>query len=165
VPVPVIGNGDLLHGHEIRARLGDRRVAGVMVARGALIKPWLFRDAQDGDRDPSADERLALYRRYVALGLAHWGDDDHGRARLREFLRWHVGFWCRFAPRRPDGSYPTMQQREAARLPDSALDALLARSDDAALDYVTDELLAGGDLSRPPAAGESQAEPDPVEAG
>jgi len=42
---------------------------------------------------------------------------------------------------------------------------LLARSDDAAIEYMTDELLNGGDLSRPPAVGAAAAETDLVEAG
>lgn len=165
VPVPVVGNGDLLFGHEIRARLAAGGCAGVMIARGALIKPWIFREAADGYRDLTADERLTIYRRYVALGLEHWGDDAHGRTRLREFLRWHAGFWCRYAPARPDGTWPTMQQREGAWRTRSPLEALLARSDDAALDYVTDELLSGGDLSQPPGIGAAARETDLVEAG
>jgi tRNA-dihydrouridine synthase 3 len=165
VPVPVVGNGDLLFGHEIQARLASGGCAGVMVARGVLIKPWLFREAAEGYRDLTADDRLAIYRRYVALGLEHWGDDEHGRKRLREFLRWHVGFWCRYAPQRADGSWPTMQQRESAWDTRSPLEALLARSDDLAIDYVTDELLTGGDLSQPPAPGAASEETELVEAG
>ena len=165
--VPVVGNGDLLFGHEIRARLAGGGCAGVMVARGALIKPWIFREAAGGDEDITAEERLAIYRRYVALGLEHWRDDEYGRTRLREFLRWHVGFWCRYAPQRPDGSWPTMQQREGAWETRSPLEALLARSDDAALDYVTDELMSGGDLSQPPESnsGTATEESEVVEAG
>jgi len=111
-----------------------------------------------------------IYRRYVALALEHWGDDDHGRTRVREFLRWHVGFWCRYAPQRPDGTFPTMQQREGSWATRSPLETLLARTDDAALDYVTDQLLSGGDLSQPPAqdiqaAGDPANAPEPVEAG
>jgi hypothetical protein len=43
-----------------------------------------------------------------------------------------------------------MQQRESAFLPRDPLEALLARSDEAALDYVTDRLLDGGDVEAPP---------------
>ena len=166
VSVPVVGNGDLLFGHEINERLSAGGCTAVMVARGALIKPWIFREAAHGDEDLSADDRLAIYRRYVALGLEHWRDDEYGRTRLREFLRWHVGFWCRYAPQRPDGTWPTMQQREGTWATRSALESLLARTDDAALDYVTDQLMSGGDLSQPPAAGAAaQDQPDLVEAG
>lgn len=146
VPVPVIGNGDVLFPHEFRDRLAASGCAAVMTARGALIKPWIFREVAEGYRDITAEERLAVYRRYVALGLEHWGDDEHGRTRLREFLRWHLGFWCRYAPQRPDGSWPSMQQRESAFVPRSPLEALLARTDDVALDYVTDALLNGTEV-------------------
>ena len=141
--VPVIGNGDLLFGHQIANARERAGCAGVMVARGALIKPWIFREAAEGYRDVSAEERLAIYRRYVALALEHWGDDEHGRSRAREFLTWHLGFWCRYAPRREDGSYPVMQEREAKRDCAPALDALLARTDADAHRWLADLLLAG----------------------
>jgi hypothetical protein len=89
---------------------------------------------------------VTIYRRYVELAIAHWGDDEHGRSRVREFLRWHVGFWCRYARRRDDGSWPTMQRREDAPVLRSPLEVLLARTDDGALDYVTDRLLGGEPL-------------------
>jgi len=160
VPVPVVGNGDLLFPHEIAAARARSGCAAVMAARGVLIKPWLFREASEGYLDLDGEARVAIYRRYVALALKHWGDDDHGRARVREFLRWHLGFWCRYARRRDDGSWPSMQQREAAPVLRSPLEALLARSDDGALDYVTDRLLAGAALEpsdAPPAAAAANA--------
>jgi tRNA-dihydrouridine synthase 3 len=150
LPVPVIGNGDLLFPHEVRDRLAASGCAAVMTARGALIKPWLFRELATGYRDITGEDRLALYRRYTTLALEHWGGDEHGRARARDFLRWHAGFWCRYVPRRADGSWPSMQQREVNEQPRSALEALLARADEPALDYLTDELLNGGDLAAPP---------------
>ncbi len=164
VPVPVIGNGDLLFPHEVHERFAATGCAGVMSARGVLIKPWLFREVSSGYWDITAEERVSLYRRYVTLGLEHWGDDEHGRTRLREFLRWHVGFWCRYAPQRPDGSWPSMQTRESAFEARSPLEALLARNDEPALDYVTDELMNGGDFPHPPAVG-SGVLSETVEAG
>jgi tRNA-dihydrouridine synthase 3 len=144
LPVPVIGNGDLLFPHEIAHATARAGCAGVMVARGALIKPWLFREAALGRvEDPTAEDRLALYRRYVELARQHWGTDDHGRVRVREFTRWHLGFWCRYRPPGPDGTYPTMQGRDGRFEPRSPLEALLARSDTAAVDYLADRLLAG----------------------
>jgi tRNA-dihydrouridine synthase 3 len=161
VDVPVVGNGDLLFPHEIAAALRTSGCAGVMVGRGALIKPWIFREASAGYWDIAAEERLALYRRYVALALAHWRDDDRGRARVAEFVRWHVEFWSRYAPRRADGSWPSMQQREEAFQPRSALEALLSRSDDAALDYVTTALVTGApvDAEAAPPPGGATHEP------
>jgi hypothetical protein len=57
-----------------------------------------------------------------------------------------------------------MQGRESFE-PRSALEALLSRGDDAAADYITDELIEGGDLSRPPAPGVSATEPEVTAAG
>jgi tRNA-dihydrouridine synthase 3 len=177
VAVPVIGNGDVLFGHELHERLATSGCQAAMTARGALIKPWIFREAADGYRDITADERLSVYRRYVQLASAHWqagrapmeasGDgplDEYGRERLRDFLRWHVSFWVRYVPRRADGSWPTMQAREAFA-PRSSLEALFARADDPAIDYITDELLSGGDMRSPPAPGAPAAEPAITEAG
>jgi tRNA-dihydrouridine synthase 3 len=193
VPVPVIGNGDLLFPHEFHDQLRESGCVAAMAARGVLIKPWLFREIATGYRDIAAEERIAIYRRYVALAGAHWGRrhqfdaarpetaakgsaalaaadmlasgepgaplDDHARTRIREFLRWHVGFWVRYAPQRPDGSWPSMQQRESTFAPRSALEALLARNDDAAVDYITDELMTGGDFGAPPPPGNTTNEP------
>lgn len=141
VPVPVIGNGDVLFPHDLERARTQSGCAGVMVARGALIKPWIFREAQHGYADVSAGERIAVYRRYVQLAVEHWGGDDYGRERLAQFVRWHLDFWRRYAPRRADGSFPTMQGREPSDDGWSALDRLLARSDEAATNYLVECLM------------------------
>ncbi len=166
VQVPVIGNGDLLFRHEIDAGLATGCTA-VMTARGALIKPWLFREAIEGDLDLSGEQRMAIYRRYVALAKAHWGGDEHGVGRIREFLLWHLGFWCRYAPRRADGSYPAMQRRESWT-PRSPLEALLARSDAPAHGYLADRLLAEEPIdpeAAPEATDAREIDDDKAEAG
>jgi tRNA-dihydrouridine synthase 3 len=147
VPIPVIGNGDVLFPVDIDAFLSRAPCAGVMVARAALIKPWIFREATTGYWDITPEERVGVYRRYVALAKAHWGADDHGLTRVRTFVRWHVDFWRRYEPRRADGTFPTMQHRDAATHERTPLEALLARSDDAAMDYVTDRLVADQELA------------------
>jgi len=166
MPVPVIGNGDVLFRHEIDAALRAGCTA-VMSARGVLIKPWLFREATEGDLDPTGDERVEIYRRYVTLAKAHWGGDEHGIARIRPFLIWHLGFWCRYAPRRADGSYPAMQRRESWT-PRTVLEALLARSDAPAHEYLADQLLAEAPIdanAAPGAADAREFDDDKAEAG
>jgi tRNA-dihydrouridine synthase 3 len=138
VPVPVIGNGDLLYGQDVDGWRSRSGCAAVMTARAALIRPWIFGETDAGYRDLDADERVAIYRRYVTLARQHWGDDEHGLVRVHRFTRWHLDFWCREARRRADGSFPAMQVREAETHPRTALEALLVRSDGAALDYLAD---------------------------
>lgn len=143
VPVPVVGNGDLLFPHEIAAARARSGCAGVMTARGALIKPWIFREAVEGYRDVGADQRLQIYRRYTELALAHWRDDERGRATVTEFLVWHLNFWCRYVPQRADGTWPTMQERESESWASTPLERLLARPDAAAHAWLAGQLVAG----------------------
>jgi tRNA-dihydrouridine synthase 3 len=166
LPVPVVGNGDLLFRHEIDAGFSTGCTA-VMAARGALIKPWLFREAAEGDLDPPAEERVAIYRRYVALAKAHWGADEHGLARVREFLLWHLGFWCRYAPRRADGTYPAMQRRETWT-PRTPLEALLARADAPAHEFLAARLVADEEIdpvTAPAPSVPQEIDDDKAEAG
>lgn len=153
IAIPVIGNGDVLFPNDIEMFRARAKCAGVMTARAALIKPWIFREATTGYWDITADERVALYRRYVTLAKAHWGADDHGLARVRTFVRWHVDFWRRYEPRRPDGTFPSMQVRETSPREQTALAALLSRGDEAGMDYVTDRLVAEEELEPSSAPG------------
>jgi tRNA-dihydrouridine synthase 3 len=138
VAVPVIGNGDILFPQDAENARARSGCAGVMSARGVLIKPWLFREMNDGYREVTADERVAIYRRYITLAKAHWGADAHGLERVRQFVRWHIDFWHRYLPRRADGTFPNIQVREREMHHASALDAFLARTDEAAHEYLAD---------------------------
>lgn len=52
------GNGDILTHYEAAERMRTG-VSGVMVGRGALIKPWIFGEHRDGASwEPSANERV-----------------------------------------------------------------------------------------------------------
>src|SRR5512143_2886144 len=46
--IPVIGNGDVLTPYEAADRMRLSGVRSVMLGRGALIKPWLFREIKTG---------------------------------------------------------------------------------------------------------------------
>ena len=46
-PLPLFGNGDVLSWEEYEAKRSASGVAGVMMARGALIKPWIFTEIKE----------------------------------------------------------------------------------------------------------------------
>lgn len=48
VPVPIIGNGDILTHYEAERRMAGGDLLSVMVGRGALIKPWIFQEYKEG---------------------------------------------------------------------------------------------------------------------
>jgi tRNA-dihydrouridine synthase 3 len=97
--IPVVGNGDILTHYEARDRQARSGVSSLMLARGALIKPWLFREIHEGrDILPSADERLEMLWRFLELLRDHFGTSEGARRRVRRFLAWHLGFFCRYRP-------------------------------------------------------------------
>ena len=163
LPIPVVGNGDILFPHHIAEARARSGCAGVMAGRGVLIKPWLFMEASDGYWDISPEERLAIYRRYVDLAREHWGEDEHGLTRVREFTTWHIGFWCRYAPRRADGTWPGMQTRESSAFARSPLEALLARGDGAAISWLTERLVARSEVDPAEAPPPSDIPGDPAD--
>jgi len=66
VAIPVIGNGDVRSVADARAMVTATRCAAVMIGRGALGAPWIFRDAE-----VSRDERAWIIRRHAELIDAH----------------------------------------------------------------------------------------------
>lgn len=97
--VPVIGNGDILTHYEAQARRARSGVRSLMIGRGALIKPWIFREIREGrDWLPTDAERLAVLWRFVLLLREHFGADERGRRRILGFLPWHLDFFSRYRP-------------------------------------------------------------------
>ncbi|CCX11323.1 hypothetical protein FPQ18DRAFT_292412 [Pyronema domesticum] len=94
-----VGNGDCYSHVDYHNAVEKGGVDSVMVARGALIKPWIFEEIQKGQYiDKSATERLDLVRDYVKYGLECWGSDELGVATTRRFLLEWLSFTCRYVP-------------------------------------------------------------------
>lgn len=98
-PVPLFGNGDIVNYQDYVAYKEKAGVAGIMIARGALIKPWVFTEIKEQRNwDISASERLDMIKDYVHYGLEHWGSDDKGIETTRRFLLEWLSFLHRYAP-------------------------------------------------------------------
>ncbi|RAL67904.1 hypothetical protein DID88_008629 [Monilinia fructigena] len=74
-----IGNGDCYSHVDYLDHIQNAGVDSVMVARGALIKPWLFEEIEQGRTlDKSASERLQYVEKFTRYGLEAWGSDEMG---------------------------------------------------------------------------------------
>ncbi|ORY32093.1 tRNA-dihydrouridine(47) synthase [NAD(P)(+)] [Naematelia encephala] len=98
-PVPIFGNGDCFSAEQYHKEKEASGVDGIMVARGALIKPWIFTEISERrEWDISAVERLDGIRKYAEFGLSHWGSDTQGIATTRRFLCEALSFQHRYIP-------------------------------------------------------------------
>jgi len=97
--VPIVGNGDVLTWYDARDRIAHSGVAAMMVGRGALIKPWIFKEFSEGrEWLPTALERVGVYYTLRTYMMESFGDDDIGKRRYDDFMPWHMGFFCRYRP-------------------------------------------------------------------
>ncbi|XP_071102844.1 tRNA-dihydrouridine(47) synthase [NAD(P)(+)]-like [Haliotis cracherodii] len=98
-PMPVFGNGDVLSYEEYYQHLDTTAVGGIMLARGALIKPWIFTEIKERRHwDIAATERLDILKDFVNFGLEHWGSDQQGVETVRKFLLEQLSFSYRYIP-------------------------------------------------------------------
>jgi tRNA-dihydrouridine synthase B len=84
ITIPFIGNGGVYSADDARRMLAETKVDGVMVARGAIQNPWIFRAlAGDGPELPSAAEVEAAWKEYKGMAALH---------RMRQkYLDFHEG--------------------------------------------------------------------------
>lgn len=93
VRAPVLGCGDITRAEQFFERL-QTGVAGVMIGRGAVGNPWIFRQIAGEPCDPSGLERIQTALRHAELNL-QWYGEFHGIRRLRKVL-------YRYFPHRPE---------------------------------------------------------------
>ena len=127
--VPVLGNGDLWEASDALAMVRATGCDGVVVGRGCLGRPWLFRDLDDAfagrshQSPPSLGEVADMMRSHVGL-LCHSFGEDLGVRQFRKHAGWYLtGF--------PVGSAVRRSLAQAASLPEvhqlvDSLDATLS---------------------------------------
>ncbi len=93
IHIPVIGNGDIFRAEDALRRMRETRVDGVMVGRGVLGNPWIFRDIRrmmngEPPEGVTPDERKEMIRKHYTLMLKHLPE----HIAVRE-MRKHIGWY------------------------------------------------------------------------
>jgi nifR3 family TIM-barrel protein len=93
--IPVLGNGDLWEAADALAMVAATGCDGVVVGRGCLGRPWLFRDLADafagrpGKAPPTLGEIVEMMRSHVEL-LAEAFGPDLGVRQFRKHSGWYL---------------------------------------------------------------------------
>ncbi|EJU01613.1 FMN-linked oxidoreductase [Dacryopinax primogenitus] len=130
-PIPIFGGGDVYSSQGYWECVEQSGVDGVMVARGALIKPWIFTEIKERrEWDISSRERLDIVRQLCEYGLTHWGTDTAGVNTVRRYVCEALSFQHRYIPigvlERPIGK---LNERAPAYHGRDELETLLASTD------------------------------------
>jgi len=93
--IPVFGNGDIWEAHDALRMMRATGCDGVVVGRGCLGRPWLFRDLADvfAGREPadppSLQQVLATALEHAEL-LVQWFGEDRGVRMFRQHGGWYT---------------------------------------------------------------------------
>jgi tRNA-dihydrouridine synthase B len=88
VSIPVIGNGDVRCADSARSMLELTGADGIMIGRGALQNPWVFRQIAAGSAErPGREEYRFLFERFVALLREH-RPERLVLNRMKAFMGW-----------------------------------------------------------------------------
>jgi len=98
VSIPVIGSGDLFEPEDCRRMLAETGCDGLMVARGALGNPWIFRQAREllnglTPQPVTPHERAATAEQHLQLQI-----DAHGEAVAVREMKKHLGWYIHGVP-------------------------------------------------------------------
>ena len=92
--IPVLGNGDIWEAPDALAMMERTGCAGVVIGRGCLGRPWLFRDlaaafaGEPAPPLPNLGEVAAMVYRHAEL-LVGLDGETHGMRDLRKHMAWY----------------------------------------------------------------------------
>ncbi|WP_037373216.1 tRNA dihydrouridine synthase DusB [Anaerovorax odorimutans] len=96
IKIPVIGNGDVFNGQNALDMMKETNCDFVMIARGAMGNPWIFKEALalwNGDeisKEPTLEEKLNIINKHFDYLLKEKGE----YAAVRE-MRKHIGWYLK----------------------------------------------------------------------
>ena len=86
-PIPIVGNGDLIRAESAVKRIEEGYAHAVMIGRGALKNPWIFREILGLSTDEYDFHRVIA--RHFELALEHKGR-ERAFLSLKKFMGWYA---------------------------------------------------------------------------
>jgi len=155
VKIPIIGNGDILTFYEAEQKKEQGQCASLMIGRGALIKPWIFKEIKEkASLTPTANERLAIYFQLAQTMKDYYGQDEFGIKRALPLLAWHFSFLSKYRPlpkekfKEQSLNYPLLQTRLDPHedWKEGTLDAVLSTNNEKTHLAIAEKLLRASSL-------------------
>jgi nifR3 family TIM-barrel protein len=127
--IPVLGNGDIWEARDAIEMVAATGCDGVVVGRGCLGRPWMFRDLADAFagrpvQPPPPLGVVAQVMRDHARRLAEWKGEPEGMKAFRKHASWYLTGY-------PAGGYLRKQAALVSSL--AELDAVLDQLDPTAM--------------------------------
>jgi nifR3 family TIM-barrel protein len=93
--IPVLGNGDIWEAHDALRMMRTTGCDGVVIGRGCLGRPWLFRDLADvfqgrEPRNPPAFGEVAEIALEHATLLSEWAGEAPAMRMFRRHSSWYT---------------------------------------------------------------------------
>lgn len=86
--VPFLANGDVHEPHQIHTCLEETGADGVLIARGALGNPWIFKHAIEGTSHVDLNERIRGVKEHLRLHVEQYGEEK-GVVTFRKHIAWY----------------------------------------------------------------------------
>jgi tRNA-dihydrouridine synthase len=93
--IPVIGNGDVRTVEDAMRMFEHTKCAGIMIGRGALGRPWIFRDIWSYittgtiPPEPTVEEKCDMIRRHF-YNLIEYRSERSAIAEFRKRISWYA---------------------------------------------------------------------------
>ncbi len=93
--IPIIANGNIFSAGDAKHILATTHSDGLMVSRGALGNPWIFREIKENrPQVPELSDWLALVLRHLAYQEEEYGSQLRGILMMRKHLAWYLKGWA-----------------------------------------------------------------------
>lgn len=89
VKIPVIANGDI---HDLLSMHSALNISGadaVMIGRGSIGKPWLFKELLAGSPQPTFSQRVDIFRNHIESLINLEANETRALLQARRLLKWY----------------------------------------------------------------------------